>query len=120
MIHCIGNSHAHYFTQSHPGSVECNKENQLFNSYSIGPIIAYNFYEHHLPKVYKVLEKINYKQDDYILLIVGEVDCRWHLPKMIEINNLDINEAINECVDRYFKTIIELKNNSFWSTSINK
>lgn len=113
MIHCIGNSHAHYFTQSHPASIECDKKNNLFNSYSVGPIIAYNFYEHHLPKVCNVLDNINYKDGDYIMFIVGEVDCRWHLPKMINDKNLDIENTIYECVNRYFRSIVKIKNNGY-------
>ncbi len=110
MIHVIGNSHAHYFSESTAiTDAECHKYNPYFRSYSIGAVIAYNFYEHHLNTVKNLIaNRINPTENDYVMLVVGEVDCRWHLPKRASDIGQDVNVVVNECVDRYFRAIKEL------------
>lgn len=112
MIHVIGNSHAHYFAESTDITApECHKQNTYFKSYSIGAVIAYNFYEHHLATVKNLIGyKIKPTVDDYVMLVVGEVDCRWHLPKRASDTGQDVEAVVNECVDRYFRAIKELNN----------
>ena len=111
MIYVFGNSHAHFFTNSHPADIEGRFKNEYFISYSLGPTIAYNFYEHHLQKIIDLIKsnKINISSDDYILLVVGEVDCRWHLPKQAEKQKRNIQEITNECIDRFFRSHLFLK-----------
>ena len=115
MIYAIGNSHAHFFTNSHPADAVGKFKNEYFTSYSLGPTIAYNFYEHHLPKLIKLIEsqEIKILQNDYILLVVGEVDCRWHLPKQAEEQKRDTEDVVKECIDRFFKTHLFLKNSGY-------
>jgi len=115
MIYAIGNSHAHFFTNSHPADSKGRFKNEYFTSYSLGPTIAYNFYEHHLDKLIKLIEskEVNILQEDYILLVVGEVDCRWHLPKQAEQQKRNIDEIINECINRFFRTHLFLKENGY-------
>lgn len=115
MIYAIGNSHAHFFTNSEPSDIIGRFKNQYFTSFSLGPTIAYNFYEHHLPKI---IDLINFKQinilpDDYILLVVGEVDCRWHLPKQAEEQKRDIEDITRECINRFFRSHLFLKEKGF-------
>ncbi len=109
MIHVIGNSHAMFYTDSHCHYTECDKKNKYFRSYSIGATIAYNFYEHHLPTVLDLLKDIKPSSDDYVALVVGEVDVRWWLPKMSNDKNLPLETIVKECVDRYFRAIEYLK-----------
>ena len=113
MIYAIGNSHAHFFTNSHPADTEGRFKNEYFTSYSLGPTIAYNFYEHHLQKIIELIQsnKINILPSDHILLVVGEVDCRWHLPKQAEEQKRNVQDIVNECIDRFFKTHLFLKQN---------
>jgi hypothetical protein len=115
MIYAIGNSHAHFFTNSHPADTEGRFKNEYFTSYSLGPTIAYNFYEHHLQKIIELIQsnKINIFPSDHILLVVGEVDCRWHLPKQAEEQKRNVQDIVNECIDRFFKTHLFLKQNGY-------
>ena len=109
-VFAVGNSHCHFFSGSHPGDTLGSNKNKHFISYSLGPIIAYNFYENHLPKLYDIISsrKIKITSTDYILLVVGEVDCRWHLPKQSSKKEIPIENAVDECVHRFFRAVLEL------------
>lgn len=112
MIFSIGNSHSHYFSESTDiVAPECHKQHPYFRSYSIGAAISYNFYENHLPRVKSLIrDTINPSKNDYIMLCgFLEIDARWHLPKKISQTGLSIEEVVDECVNRYFRAIKELK-----------
>lgn len=113
MITCIGNSHANFFTGAHPGTTNSATFSTPFASYSIGPVIAYNFFEHHLPKVYEALKVCKTQKKDKVLLIVGEVDCRWHLPKQINDSKKDTKIVVDECASRFFRALVRLKNDGY-------
>lgn len=108
MIYCIGNSHANFFTGAHPAT-NTKVTNGLFTSYNIGPTIAYNFYEHHFPKVREFLaqESID-KSENSVMLVVGEVDCRWHIPRQADLQGRDVLEVTRECVKRFFQCLLHL------------
>ena len=71
-IHVIGNSHVSIFAGSsniityYPHKSiysvknetnETNETNEIeFNVYHLGPIIAYNFFDHHYPKVLDIIK----------------------------------------------------------------
>lgn len=114
MIYCFGNSHAHFFTDSKPQTPGWGEnQNEYFRSYSLGAVIAYNFYEHHFPKMIEVINGLDMKQNDWILIAVGEVDCRWHLPKHAEKQGRPLEEVVKECVDRFFWAHLYLKENGY-------
>lgn len=113
MIYVFGNSHANTFVGTHPGNTEVWNSNNKFASYSLGPVIAYNFKDHHYPKVLKILEEIEIKKNDYILFAVGEVDHRWHLPKRAVDTSQSIEKVTIECVDRFFESLIDLKRKNY-------
>jgi hypothetical protein len=120
MIYCIGNSHARFFSGSdckQPNWPHRNASEDLlpyFKTYSIGPVIAYNFYEHHYPTVLDIVtNEVVDKEKDYVMLVVGEVDCRWHLPKQIEIQNKEISDVVSECVNRFFRSYIDLQKRGY-------
>lgn len=115
MIYVFGNSHSHLFTNSKPGTYGMGEvKNEYFTSISLGPVIAYNFYDHHYNEVLNWLDKLNInKNEDYIMLIVGEVDCRVHLPKQINLQNSKIEDTVNECVNRFFNVFLDLKNKGY-------
>jgi len=109
MIHVIGNSHVNTFSSDN--KLNMSFENDLFKSHHIGPVIAYNFYEHHMPSVYNIIKNIN--KNDYISLIVGEVDCRLHLPLQADKQNQTDDKIVDECVNRLFRCYDVLKNNGY-------
>lgn len=111
-IFCIGNSHVNIFRGV--DSVFSNDEIDMFTTMYLGPTIAYNFYENHYPKVLEYLSStiINIKED-YVMLIVGEVDCRWHLPKQAEIQTQNIENLVEECINRYFRCYLDLLNRGY-------
>lgn len=111
-IFCIGNSHVNIFRGV--DLVFSNDEIDLFTTNHIGPTIAYNFFEHHYPNVLEYLSSANINmKEDYIMLIVGEVDCRWHLPKQAEIQNKNIEFLVEECINRYFRCYLDLINRGY-------
>lgn len=98
MIHCIGDSHASFFSGQNamqdPWPSLANDTLSYFRSYRIGPATAYQ-----LNSKFPILLDIIYKQvaeSDSILMCFGEVDCRVHLPK---------HNNIEECVNRYFSVV---------------
>jgi hypothetical protein len=109
MIICIGNSHANFFTGSRPGTINEARATAYFRSYSIGPVIAYNLFEHHLKKIHEALKKCEAKPNDQVMLIVGEVDCRWHLPKRINDTLKPSRVVVEECTQRFFRVNSDLK-----------
>lgn len=113
MIYVFGNSHANTFTGTSPGNTGVWSANNKFASYSLGPVIAYNFKDHHYSKVLKILEEIEIKKNDYILFAVGEVDHRWHLPKRAVDTSQTIEKVTVECVDRFFEVLIDLKRKNY-------
>ena len=79
MIYVVGNSHCNFFTHSHPGNGQV-VQGDLFTSIPMWGIVAYNFYEHHMNACISKLRSLNIQSDDYVLLVLGEVDCRYFLP----------------------------------------
>jgi len=113
-IHAIGNSHVNIFTGTDIVGIY-NDKIPLFKTYQIGPTIAYNFFEHHYPTVLEYLSDFNEfnKETDYVSLIVGEVDCRWHLLKQAEIQKKPIESIVKECVDRFFRCYLDLQEKGY-------
>ena len=101
MIHLIGNSHVNTF--SNDDKINMSFENEFFKSHHIGPVIAYNFYEHHMSSVNKIIIDNNIQKSDYISLIIGEVDCMVHLPLQADIQKINDEEIVAECVNRLFR-----------------
>ena len=107
MIHCIGNSHVNTFSKKN--SLDMNFKNELFCSHHIGPIIAYNFTVNHLPKVIDYCNNSVDKNNDKIILCVGEVDCRFHLPYQADLQSKSDFDIVNQCVHRFFESYLILK-----------
>ena len=114
MIFVFGNSHSHVFTDTHPATFGIGKENNFFTSLSLGPTIAYNFFEHHYSTMLNWIGQLNInKENDYIVLAIGEVDCRWHLPYQASIQGKTNQEVVTECIDRYFRVYLDLKQRGY-------
>jgi hypothetical protein len=113
IIHLIGNSHTHTFS-ANPSHIESiNPASGKLRCYHIGPVIAYNFYEHYLPIIKtEYLAKID-KDNDYICFIIGEVDCRIHLPQQADIQNRTDEDIVAECVSRFSRVYEALEGYKF-------
>jgi hypothetical protein len=86
-----------------------------FRAWYLGPALAYNFYEHHLKKVYSFINEfpeIFNDKNTMILMQVGEIDCRAHLPRYVN-KNRDVSNVVEECIDRYHRSILDLKDKGF-------
>jgi hypothetical protein len=87
-----------------------------FRAWFLGPVLAYNFYEHHLPKVYSFIDEFSQtfgnKKEYTLLMQVGEIDCRVHLPKYVS-DSRSVADVVEECVSRYHRSILDLKDKGF-------
>ncbi len=110
MIHCVGNSHVNNFSNSE--KLNMNFQNKYFKSYHIGPVTAYNFFENHIQSVNNMLNNID-KTNDWITIIVGEVDCRLHLPLQADRQNRLDSDVVNECINRFIRCYDILINNGY-------
>lgn len=117
MIHCIGDSHGSVFTG------KGTKENRFMCTvwpdkgeqtipgmcgYRIGAATAYNL-ETKKPILTDLLESEVDKDNDYVLFVFGEVDIRAHLIKQQQLQGRVIEDLVDECLDRYFKVILDYK-----------
>ena len=84
-----------------------------FYSCSLGPATAWSFSKKYFVDMLVLLELINACKNDYVLIPVGEVDCRLHLPQQAHIQNRKIEEVTSECLDKFFKVLMALKNIGF-------
>jgi hypothetical protein len=125
-IHVFGNSHAALFTGAPPsgnlvpkakekpkGRGYTDKHPTLpFRTWYLGPTLAYTFYEKHLPKIKSHISENKqwFPKGAKILLMVGEIDCRLAIPKQAKLRpDASNKQLVNEVVDRFFKTGIEIK-----------
>jgi len=121
MIYTIGNSHSHFFTNSNPGTIGWGENNtEIFKSYSANfhnkqypHVLAHKFNERFFPHFIPVINEIQFCSKDYLMLIVGEIDCRWHFPKKIKTQNRDIENVLNEELNYFFPSFLELKENGY-------
>jgi hypothetical protein len=114
MIYVFGNSHAHFFTNSTPSKYgEGENKNEYFRSFSLGPVIAYNFCEHHFPTMVHQINNLPITPLDSIIIAIGEVDCRWHLPFQANKQNRDYKDIVHECIDRLFLAYRHIKENGY-------
>jgi len=112
MIYCIGNSHVNTFSNSKPLCFSFH--NKHFVGHSIGPIIAYNFRKNHLSKVLNYLKSTSIqKKNDFVTLVVGEVDCRLHLPRQADLQKRKDKDMAEECTQRLMECYDELRDKGF-------
>lgn len=122
MIYAFGNSHAHFFTDSHPGELAWGKKrNEHFASYSgnfhnpqYRHVLVHKFGERFFPYFIGPINSINFTENDYIMFIVGEIDCRWHFPKRIKTQNRSIEDVLREDLEtHFFPSFLSLKENGY-------
>lgn len=105
-IHCVGNSHVNNFS----GDDKINFNNSVddrFEIYHLGPVVAYNFISCYMTNTLSVLQKI-YKEDDFVTIVVGEVDCRLHIPLQADKHNIEDSDMVRDVSERFFLCYDEL------------
>lgn len=119
-IHIIGNSHVRIFTGNDNHVTFYNGQPDIhvvgdieYYVYHIGPTIAFNFYEHHFPYVKQIVHRHVNKAVDKVMLVVGEVDCRWHLPKQAATQNRSNSNVVQECCTRFCRCYTDLQNEGY-------
>jgi len=81
-LHIIGNSHAHTFTGSELGAyARGNFQKTFWDSYSLGPLSSVDLETTKYTLLTKLIEKYEFKKNDYVLLPLGEAECRWYALK---------------------------------------
>lgn len=119
-IHCIGDSHASFFSgqdKIYPLWTDPSQDClPMFRSYRLGPVLAYNLCKEGTTtqgreNLFTVLEQI--KIHSKVMLCFGEIDCRAHLLKQSVLQNRSIEEVVHECVDRYFSVILEVADKQY-------
>jgi hypothetical protein len=128
----MGNSHANFFSNSHPGLIgwgDCTRYSELgwkgtrsdyFISYSANfhnphyrHVLAHKFVDRHFSFIINALNQVEMTEEDMVMLIVGEIDCRWHIPKQVDIQNRPIRDVVEEWINDFFPAFVHLKNNGY-------
>jgi len=116
VIHCIGDSHASFFSGQNGMQPRWPEKASnvipFLNSYRLGAVLAYNLCQegsssHGREKLFNLLREI--PKGSYVLMSFGEIDCRAHLIKQAQKQNRLITEVVPECVKRYFDVLLEIK-----------
>jgi len=132
MIYAMGNSHANFFSNSHPGVIGWGDHtrypelgwkgtrNEYFMSYSANfhnpeyrHVLAHKFVERHFPYIINAINQVPMTKKDYIMFIVGEIDCRWHFPKKIKTQNCTVDGVLTEEMEYFFPAFLYLKENGY-------
>jgi hypothetical protein len=112
MIYIIGNSHINNFSGDTKLNYGGPPLDPKFEFYYLGATIAYNFFEHHYPKSLQFLKNKD-PQTSYVTYVVGEVDCRFHIPLQFEKQKRPVEDLVKECIDRFFRCYIDLKEKGY-------
>jgi hypothetical protein len=123
MIYALGNSHAHFFSNSHPGDLGWGKiRGEHFVSYSANfhhpnpkyrHVLVHKFTERFYPFLCGAINSVEFTEKDSIIFIVGEIDCRWHFPKKIKTQNKTIESVLKEEMEYFFPAFLHLKENGY-------
>lgn len=108
IIHCIGDSHSAVFS-GEDRMQPCWPEPAAnlipyFKSYRIGAATAYQI-KNKQQLIELVLESANLQKEDKLMFCFGEVDNRNHLIKQSILQNRDIVDIVDECVNRYISAL---------------
>ncbi len=108
MIHCIGDSHAAFFSgQNEMQPVFPHRSNDVlpwFRSYRIGPATAYQLHTKQ-QTICDILDQV-LAHGDSVMFCFGEVDIRAHLVKRAKQEGLAFDVLAEECVDRYVTALL--------------
>ena len=107
MIYVYGNSHANFFTNILPAT-EGISENSKFKCLCKRPMSAENFLTIHYPNLINFISTSN-KETDFVLITVGEHDCRMELPQKINESPTEWKNILHRYIDDFFPVILKLK-----------
>ena len=104
MIHCIGDSHVNVFGGSDtmlPMWTYVGKDLPGYRSYRLRPRAAYNLsLDIASMGLIETIIKEQVAEKDYVLLCYGEIDCRKHLPKYLDVDF---------CVTHYLQAVERIR-----------
>lgn len=109
MIHVFGNSHVWIFNGEQDQFPPNKQVLPQFKTHHLGPTTAWSWTQKHLPKVQQLLNQHNIKPGSKVMFVVGEVDCRWHLPLQANKQNRPLDDIVRECMNRYFESFKIMK-----------
>ncbi|MBT3224982.1 MAG: hypothetical protein HN745_03610 [Deltaproteobacteria bacterium] len=121
IFHCIGDSHANFFSgtdeiQPEWPAAEIRNRLPFFRSYRIGPVLAYNLCEYGTTtRGREKLENLLTRLDpgSHVMFCFGEIDCRAHIILQSQKQNRPPEAVIQEVVTRYFSVILETRKMGF-------
>jgi len=120
VIHCIGDSHAGFFTGRDSIFPDHSEARPLpfFKVYHLGPVLAYNLPESGTStggreKLFALLED-EIPDGGWVMTIFGEIDCRAHLLRQAEKQGRALGELAAECASRYFQVAREIQERGFF------
>lgn len=115
VIFCVGDSHVNLFSgvdESLISFPDNDDKIPFLKTFNLGPATAYNLCQlksrsRAREKLFFILKTID--KGRKILFNFGEIDCRVHLLNQARVQNKDINEIVQGCVDRYFSVVLEVR-----------
>tara|TARA_Y100000389_G_scaffold312_1_gene293 strand:+ start:13495 stop:14190 length:696 start_codon:yes stop_codon:yes gene_type:complete len=81
-----------------------------FLAIKVGSHTAYNSINK-VQKIEQVIKEYKINKNDYLFLSFGQIDIQNHLVKNSIKNNVSLSDTIDNCIERYGKTIKYLKSN---------
>jgi hypothetical protein len=118
---CIGDSHASFFSginKMQPEFPELS-DNKIAHveGVRLGAVLAYSLHKNNTrekgrEKLFQKLGNLN-TTDHAVMFCFGEIDCRYHLLKQSEIKMQPVKYIIEDCVNKYFQVIQEVKHLGF-------
>lgn len=120
MIYAFGNSNVAFFTNVGAGG-KGPARNEHFVSLNANygnpeyiHVLAYKFMERYYKVLVDYLKESKLTSDDYVLLVIGEIDCRWNLAKKVREEKLPPKEVVQECIDTFFfPAFLKLKEDGY-------
>lgn len=119
VIHCIGDSHAGFFTgrdSIYPDHTDA-RPLPFFKVYHLGPVLAYKLPESGTTtggreKLFELLDH-DIPPGAWVMTVAGEIDCRAHLLRQAEQQGRPAKDLAAECAERYFGVVEEIRARSF-------
>lgn len=119
VIHCIGDSHAGFFTGRDSIFPDNSDARPLpcFKVYHLGPVLAYNLPQTGTTtggreKLFELLAE-EIPAGAWVMTIFGEIDCRAHLLRQAEKQSRPVAKLAAECAERYFGVVEEICQRDF-------
>jgi len=110
VIYCVGDCHASFFSGYEdliePWPHGKTGDGPYFRATRIERVSVSKELMWKIDRISKVIDSLNISENDYLLLVYGEPDCRRDIPKFLtEHPNADYHETINSFAQEYIKCI---------------